>query len=584
MSHRMKAFVLGFCGSLLVAVASADGGELAQQLRYPTAAVLSADDAWLLVANQRSGTILLVDVTKRQVAREFPIAEDLQALVATPDRSTWLAIAGKLSQLLRLSVSPDKVEVIERIDVSGDPRRVVVTRDGRRAFVSARWSQRVDVVELPTMEGESAKVVARINLAISPQELLLSPDESRLIAADAFEGQLAIIDTKDLRWLHTSEFPAHNIRGLGVSADGDKLLVAHQMLNELGHTIRNDVHWGLVMTNDLRWLKLASVLTGQRDLYHGAHMHPLGQAGHGSGDPAGLAVASDGRVVVTLGGSGEIATGREEDFRLASAKVGRRPTGVAIASDSRTAYVLNTFDDSVSVVDLDEAKVTQTISLGPAPKPSLAERGEQLFYDARLSHDSWMSCHSCHTDGHTNGQRNDNFSDQTFGAPKRVLSLLTSMDSAPFGWLGSAKTLEKQIEKSIVHTMQGKEEVDAEVAALAAYLRTLGPPPSTAKLRGEEDAEAIARGEKLFAAQKCATCHAPPTYTTPNVVDVGLKDELDHREFNPPSLLGVGQRRRLLHDARAASLSEVFTHHGHQLKTDLSAEEVADLVEYLRSL
>jgi mono/diheme cytochrome c family protein len=357
------------------------------------------------------------------------------------------------------------------------------------------------------------------------------------------------------------------------------------MLNELGHTIRNDVHWGLVMTNDLRWLKLASVLTGQKDLYHGAHMHPLGQAGHGSGDPAGLAVAADGRVVVTLGGSAEIATGREDDFRLASANVGRRPTGVTIASDSGTAYVLNTFDNSISVVDLHDAKVTHTLSLGPAPKLSLAERGEQLFYDARLSHDGWMSCHSCHTDGHTNGQRNDNFSDKTFGAPKRVLSLLTSMDTAPFGWLGSAKTLEQQIEKSIVHTMQGKEEVAADVVpALAAYLRTLGPPPVLAKLRGEEDREAIARGEKIFAAQKCASCHAPPAYTTPQVVDVGLKDELDHREFNPPSLLGVGQRRRLLHDARAASLAEVFTHHGHQLRGDLSAEEIADLVEFLRSL
>lgn len=583
MSHRWNALVLGLCGSLLAAVAA--GGELMSQLRYPTAAVLSADDSVLFVANQRSGSLSLVDLTKQKVVREFPIADDLQALVATPDRSTWLAIAGKQNQLLRLSISPDRVEVVERINVSGDPRRVVVTRDGRRAFVSAGWSQRIDVVDLPRGEGESSKVVASINLAIAPQELLLSRDESRLIAADAFEGQLAVIDTKDLRWLHTSEFPAHNIRGLGISADGDKLLVAHQMLNELGHTIRNDVHWGLVMTNDLRWLKLESVLTGKKDLYHGAHMHPLGQPGRGSGDPAGLAVAADGCVVVTLGGIGEITTGSEDDFRLASAKVGRRPTGVTIARDSRTAYVLNTFDDSISVVDLRDAKVVQTISLGSAPKPSLAERGEQLFYDARLSHDGWMSCHSCHTDGHTNGQRNDNFSDKTFGAPKRVLSLLTSMDSAPFGWLGSAKTLEQQIEKSIVHTMQGRDEIAENVVpALAAYLRSLGPPPPLAKLRGEEDRAAIARGEKIFVAQKCASCHAPPAYTTPKVVDVGLKDELEHREFNPPSLLGVGQRRRLLHDARAASLAEVFTHHGHQLQGDLSADEIADLVEFLRSL
>src|SRR5690606_1680575 len=118
---------------------------------------------------------------------------------------------------------------LERIAVSGDPRRVVVTRDGRRAFVSARWSRRIDVIDLPASQQAAAKVVAHIDLKIAPQELLLSPDESRLIAADAFTGSLAIIDAQRAVYLHACDFPAHNIRGLGVSGDGDKLLVAHQM-------------------------------------------------------------------------------------------------------------------------------------------------------------------------------------------------------------------------------------------------------------------------------------------------------------------------------------------------------------------
>ena len=62
--------------------------------------------------------------------------------------------------------------------------------------------------------------------------------------------------------------------GLTVS-DGKMLIVAHQMLNELAHTVRNDVHWGLLMSNDLRWLKVESVLKGGEELYTGAHMHPL---------------------------------------------------------------------------------------------------------------------------------------------------------------------------------------------------------------------------------------------------------------------------------------------------------------------
>src|SRR2546429_167098 len=82
------------------------------------------------------------------------------------------------------------------------------------------------------------------------------------------------------------------------------------------------------------------------------------------------------------------------------------------------------------------------IPLGPQPELSLAERGELLFYDARLSHDGWFSCHSCHTDGHSNGLLNDNLGDGSFGAPKRVLSLLGVRDTGPWAWNGTMPDLE----------------------------------------------------------------------------------------------------------------------------------------------
>ena len=55
---------------------------------------------------------------------------------------------------------------------------------------------------------------------------------------------------------------------------------------------------------------------------------------------------------------------------------------------------------------------------------------------AKLAHDGWFSCHSCHTDGHTNSRLNDSLGDGSFGAPKRVLSLLGVNDTAPWAWNG----------------------------------------------------------------------------------------------------------------------------------------------------
>ena len=120
-------------------------------------------------------------------------------------------------------------------------------------------------------------------------------------------------------------------------------------------------------------------------------------------------------VVVTLGGVGEIAFGKYEDFSLQRVRVGRRPVDAAIDDKSNVAYVANMFSESISVVDLETRHVRKTISLGPTRYLTLAEKGELLFHDGRLSHDSWMSCNSCHTNGHTNGMLNDNFSDGSFG-------------------------------------------------------------------------------------------------------------------------------------------------------------------------
>ena len=66
--------------------------------------------------------------------------------------------------------------------------------------------------------------------------------------------------------------------------------------------------------------------------------------------------------------------------------------------------------------------------------------------------------------------------------------------------------------------------------------------------------------------------------------DVGLKDKQGNTEFNPPPLVGVGQRGPYFHDGSAATLRDVFETHGHQLKDDLSEQQLADLLAFLRSL
>jgi hypothetical protein len=71
--------------------------------------------------------------------------------------------------------------------------------------------------------------------------------------------------------------------------------------------------------------------------------------------------------------------------------------------------------------------------------------------------------------------------------------------------------------------------------------------------------------------------------------DIGLGTRYDaYRDFNTPSLLGTHNRIGYLHHGRAKSLEDLLTdlHNPKRVSgtRDLTAEELVDLVAYLRSL
>ena len=178
-------------------------------------------------------------------------------------------------------------------------------------------------------------------------------------------------------------------------------------------------------------------------------------------------------------------------------------------------------------------------------------------------------------------------SDETFGAPKRVLSLLGSGDTGPWAWNGTQDLLNEQIRKSIQMTMHGGADEnlsDEHLDALAAFVRNLEPPPAIDVARGTVDAAAVGRGRKLFDHYECSSCHFAPSYTSHANYDVGLNDENGVNEFNPPSLRGVSQRGPYFHDGRAATLREVLEKHRHPGGLELETDDIRDLLSFLNSI
>ena len=563
-------------------VGNASGAEA--HWRRPVAIDISEDGEWLYTANRDSGTVSIVAAKNRTVIDEISVGKRLSDVLVVPEKDLLLCLDQAKHELVVLRQVADHWAVATRAPVAAFPSRVLWDAATSRCLISSLRSRTLTAFRLLVTENDVVIQPDRtIRLPFEPLEMCLAGPDRRLIVADAFQAELAVVDAEAVQLKMIHKLPGHNIRGLAITADGRELLVAQQELNPLARSSRDDVHWGNMISNLLVSYPYSVICEDRSDAAKHRTVHQLGEPSQGAGDPGPIVLAPDGELAVLLSGVHQIAiSGKELGHHWRRANVGERPVSAVSTPDGRI-YAANQFADSISVVDFGQARELDQISLGTTTPPlDLLHRGESLFFDARLSHDGWMSCHSCHTDGHTNGQLNDNLSDGSFAAPKRVLSLLGVADTKPWAWNGTVGALQEQVVNSIEKTMQGTTPSDIQVQALVAFIEALSPPPVIR--HATQQLESVSRGRDLFRSLECGRCHAPPTYTSPNTYDVSLADELGNNQFNPPSLRGVATRRSYFHDGRATSLAEVFTEHRHQLTVDLSRSDLDSLLDFLMSI
>lgn len=136
--------------------------------------------------------------------------------------------------------------------------------------------------------------------------------------------------------------------------------------------------------------------------------------------------------------------------------------------------------------------------------------------------------------------------------------------------------------------------VTSKLPALQAYQLTLQAPPAPA---GSFDAAAAARGQAVFEGPgRCATCHTGAKFTDANARLHPVADSMAEPEtpsyasrtatkrYRTSPLRGVWQHAPYFHDGSAATLEDVGQRYNSRLALGLSAQQIADLAHYLRSL
>lgn len=568
--------------------------------RSPIDLLLTDDERWLVVANQTAGTLSLVSTTDGAVAQEIACGERPGALAFAKNDRTILAVATYSGDLVTYERRDGSLKETGRIHLGFEPTSIVADPTGRYAYISLAAKDAIALVDLQAGRIESSISVGRL-----PGALALTADGRQL--AVALEGDLgiAVVDTEARERRFLEDFQGINFGQMRASPDGRYAYVPWMVYRRNPITASN-IRQGWVLAS-----RVARVRLDEHRRREAISLDPRGAA---VSDPFGIDLSADGRrMVVTASGTHELLVFRSSDLpwrdyggpgdhidadlladkdRFFRIPLGGRPMAVRLTKDARRAFVANYLDNSVQEVDLEARRVARSFFMGGPKEPSLARQGETLFLDGRRSLDQWYSCQSCHRDGRAAAVAMDTKNDGSSFTFKSVPSLWGVTRTGPWMWHATRTDLADSIESSFTETMLGPPPTAAEVEAIRQYLATLPRPPNPFRELAETR-EAAARGEVLFREKgRCARCHPPPDFTDGKLHDVGTGSEQDAYDgYNPPSLVGVYARPVLLHDGQVRSLEELLggpsgPHRPSRVSNtaDLTGEELADLVAYLRTL
>ncbi len=614
-------FLIILFGNLRRAIAQSDPHPappaVQEQYLTPVEAKLSPDGSKLYVVCEDDDSLLSVDVRTARVTRKVRVGHKPKDVAISPDGTTLYVSnewSDSVTEIDTLSFSARRT-----IPAGWGPIGLTTDRSGKFLYTANSISNDVSVIDLKT--GTERKRLASWR---SPHQVALSRDGRFVYVANLLGhlgpqdqppvSELIAIDTRTQSVTERIEIPGVlELRHIAESpsSQGSYLLVPFMRPKNLNPLIQVTDGW--ILTHGVAVVRPA--VASQP-----AHIHAettqviLDDVDYYYAGTNGVAFTPDGRHALITSSEADVVSVIDTAMlqkrlrevpaaqlanRLDSSReivqrriaTGSEPTSVVISQNGLSAYVVNRLDDSLTIVDIPGWRVRGKIDLGGPKQSSQLRRGEQLFHNASFCFQGQFACVTCHPDNHIDGV-SWNLETPQLGRDRVANRTLRGVaDTAPYKWNGHNPDLETQcgprIAKFLFHSEGFSKD---QLADLVAFIKSIPLPPNRHLAANGELAPAQDRGKAIFYKKSCDTCHPAAThYTAKSSFDVGTANKYDTSGLiDVPQLERIYQRPPYLHSGEALSLEELWTVYNptdkHGVTSDMSKEELNDLIEFLKTL
>ena len=492
-------------------------------------------EAW--VVNWLSDSVSIVDLTTGNVKSTFDVGDEpTDVLFAGPgNNKAFVCVSGGGVQTVGFSQITGGSGAVKVFDANNpqanpvtienfakQPRALARNADGSRVFVSVFESGNQTTIVPESIVGANGGLPPP-NPAVRPG-LPVPPNTSLIVKWDGANWR----DEINRSW--TAQIPftladvdlvvidasssaiSARVRGIGThignmafDASAQRLLVANlDDINQVRFEPNLSGKFQASRVSVLNTSVATPTLVSTNDLNsHVDFGNPAGsdsERGLSLTLPADIVRQSDGTVYVAATSSARVGVLSSAGVVTGRIAVGQGPTGLAIDEARQRLYVLNRFDQTLSVVDTISKTQVSQLGIGFNPEPAAVRDGRRFLYDATsFSAHGTVSCASCHLNGHRDGMVWDlgnplgdvapvttflppgSTSSDTLHpmkGPMMTQSLRGIISNEPFHWRGDRAGLEN-FNGAFVSLLGGPRLLSTEeMSAFKAFVQSLFYPPN----------------------------------------------------------------------------------------------------------